>query len=357
MGTLGKRGPSTTVVGLHALLVLLAALALAACGGSDATTAPSPSVEPSPVAASPSVTPSETGTSLPTPTVAGTIAFTTLAGYMDNDICVVNTDGTGLKTLAGGEGCQQYPRWSPDGKKIVYYESAPGDQDPQHMWVMNADGSGKVQLTDIEYRNMFPSWSPDGKRIVFSHLVSYTGGVERDAIYVMNADGSGLRNVTSKKGPGVTSVDYWPTWEKDGTISFYRNGGSDGTTLSKFSVNPDGSGLTRLVKEAGSASDAWVKYEFGLSPDGKWVARHDVEADRLVIARVRGGGAPVPLLDPVAAYARLSVEVAWSPDGKALAIAGQTETSFERLYIVNADGTGLSAVPGVDSAKDPAWRP
>jgi Tol biopolymer transport system component len=338
-------------------LVLLAAtalLALVACGGSGTTASQSSS--PS-VMSSPSVTPSETGIPLPTPTVAGTIAFTALAGYKDTDICVVNTDGTGLKTLAGGEGCQQYPRWSPDGKKIVYFESAPGDQDPQHVWVMNADGSGKVKLTDIEYRNVFPSWSPDGKRIVFTHLVFYTGGVERDAIYVMNADGSGLRNVTSKKGPGVTSADYWPTWEKDGTISFYRNGGSDGATLSKFSVNPDGSGLTRLVKEAGSASDAWVKYEYRLSPDGKWVARHDVKADLLEVVRVRGGGAPVPLLDPVAAYAGLSVEVAWSPDGKALAIAGQTETFFERLYIVNADGTGLSAVPGVDSAKDPAWRP
>ena len=357
MGTHGKRRSKTIVCGALMLLVLVVVLALAACGGSDSTASSSPSAQPSEAAASPSVTPSETGIPLPAPTVAGTIAFTTLAEYMDNDICVVNTDGTGLKTLAGGEGCQQYPRWSPDGKKIVYYESAPGDQDPQHVWVMNADGSGKVQLTDIEDRNMFPSWSPDGKRIVFTHLVAYNGGVERDAIYVMNADGSGLRNVTSKKSPGVTSVDYWPTWEKNGTISFYRNGGSDGTTLSMYSVNPDGSGLTRLVNEAGVAAGQWVKYEYRLSPDGRWMARHDVKADRLVVVPVAGGGGSVTLLDPVAAYAWLSVEVAWSPDGKALAIAGQTETSFERLYIVNADGTGLSAVPGVDAAKDPAWRP
>ena len=47
----------------------------------------------------------------------------------------------------------------------------------------------------------------------------------------------------------------------------------------------------------------WLKYEYGLSPDGKWVARHDVEADRLVVVPVRGGGLPVTLLDPVAAYA------------------------------------------------------
>jgi Tol biopolymer transport system component len=110
-----------------------------------------------------------------------------------------------------------------------------------------------------------------------------------------------------------------------------------------------------------------VKYELLLSPDGKWVARHDVETDRLVIVPVHGGGAPVTLLDPVAAYAESpsfasnvlgpSVDVAWSPDGKALAIAGQSEAAFSRLYIVNADGTGLSAVPGVDAAQEPAWRP
>jgi Tol biopolymer transport system component len=343
-------------------LGVIAVLTLAACGGSGTTASSSPSVK-----SSPSVTPSETRIPLPTPTVAGTIAFTTLAAYNDSDICVVNTDGTGLKTLAGvGDSAQsQHPRWSPDGKKIVYsrseiayVESEPGPQESTQVWVMNADGSGKTQLTkdSLGPRNFLPSWSPDGKQIVFTSVVFYTDGVERDAIYVMNADGSGLRNVTSKKGPGVTSADYWPTWEKDGTITFYRN--TRGGGLSMFSVNPDGSGLRRLVKEAGTATvRQWLKYEYGLSPDGKWVARHDVKADRLVVVPVRGSGPPVTLLDPVAAYAHETVDVTWSPDGKALAIAGQSETYMERLYVVNADGTGLSAVPGVDAAKEPAWRP
>ncbi|MCU0294188.1 MAG: hypothetical protein MUF10_19755 [Thermoanaerobaculaceae bacterium] len=344
--------------------LLVAVLSLAACGGSDPTASNSPSVEPGQAAASPSVATSPSKIPLPTPTVAGTIAFTkNLASYAqeppDYDICVVNTDGTGLKTLAGGKSCQIYPRWSPDGKKIVYYQSRPGDQNPQHVWVMNADGSGKVRLTkdSLGDQNVWPSWSPDGKRIVFSRLMFYTAGVARVAIYAMNADGSGVRNVTSKKGPGVSLVDYWPTCEEDGTISFYRNTGSDGTTLSKFSVNPDGSGLTRLVKEAGFAAGQWVKYELGLSPGGKEVARYDVETDRLVLVPVSGAGAPVVLLDPVTDYAKVSVEVAWSPNGEALAVAAQSETPFSPLYIVNADGTGLSAVSGVDAAKDPSWRP
>jgi len=345
------------------VFVLIAVLSLAACGGSDATDGTSPAA--SQAAASPAVAASPSGVPLPAPTVAGTIAFTRYGEdewtQADYDICVVDTDGTGLRVLAGGEGCQRYPRWSPDGSKIVYYESAIGDQDPQHVWVMNADGSGKTRLTkgSLGYRNIFPSWSPDGTRIAFTHLVFYTNGVERDAIYAMNADGSGLRNVTSKKGPGVSLVDYWPTWEKDGTISFYRNTRSGG--LSKFSVNPDGSGLRWMVKQAGATEyedeGCWVKYELTLSPDGRKVARRDMKTDRLVVVPVHGGGAPVVLLDPVAVYAEISVDVAWSPDGEALAIAGQSDTAFTRLYIVNADGTGLSAVPGVDAAQEPAWRP
>ena len=354
----------TRAVPLTTVLLLLPLLVLSACGGPGTTTSTPP---PSPAeAASPSVAASPSGIPLPTPTVAGTIAFTRHAEnewtQVDHDICVVDTDGTGLKVLAGGEGCQMYPQWSPDGSKIVYYQSTTGDGDPQNVWVMNADGSGKVQLTSDtarEVRSIWPSWSPDGRRIVFSHEVFYAGGVGRMAIYAMNADGSGVRNVTSKKGSGGTLADYWPTWERDGTISFYRNTG--GGVLSKFSVDPDGSGLTRVVREAGVTEyedeGKWVKYVLGASPDGKWVVRHDVKTDRLVVVPVRGAGAPVALLDPVAAYADISIDAAWSPDGEALALAAQSETPFSRLYIVNADGTGLSAVPGVDAAMQPAWRP
>ena len=205
--------------------MLVAVLALAACGGSGGGASSSPSAAPSQGRASPSMaaSPNETGTSLPTPTVAGTIAFTTLAGYNDNDICVVDTDGTGLKTLAGGEGCG-LARWSPEERRspTTRVRRGPG---PSQIWVMNADGPARrgSHGGSLGYRNFMPSWSPDGKRIVFTSLVFYTDGVERDAIYVMNADGSGLRNVTSRKGPGVTSADYWPTWEEDGTITFYRN--------------------------------------------------------------------------------------------------------------------------------------
>ena len=335
-------------------LGLLVTLVLAGCGGSTAaSTSPGATVAPSP-SASPGTTP------LPAPTVAGTIAFTRYDEAADDyDVCVVNTDGTGLKVLAGGKDWAMYPRWSPDGSRIVYYQAVAGG-DPQHVWVVNADGSGKKELTveapgDFLARNFWPSWSPDGKRIVFGRMMRFEP-VARDALFIMNADGSGLRNVTPTSIPGVNANDYWPAWGEDGRITFYRQQADDPTVLSRFGVDPDGSGLELLTEVAGSTADGpWWKYELAASPDGKSVVVNDVEADRLV---VRGDGGEVVLLEPITAYAEAPVlDAAWSPDGKALVIAGQSEGGLTRIYIVNADGTGLSQVPGVDAAMEPSWRP
>ena len=78
--------------------MVVATLLLTACGSLDTHSAPPNQAATSPsAAASPSVIP------LPTPTVAGTIAFSRLLEEQgEGEVCIVNTDGTGLETLAGG---------------------------------------------------------------------------------------------------------------------------------------------------------------------------------------------------------------------------------------------------------------
>ncbi len=64
----------------------------------------------------------------------------------------------------GGHSCR--PRFSPDGKKLVYVSS--GADGKGDVWIMNPDGSEKTRLTDRDDTyDYFPSWSPDGKYIVF----------------------------------------------------------------------------------------------------------------------------------------------------------------------------------------------
>jgi hypothetical protein len=97
------------------VLLVVAGLVLAACGGSDTTASTSPAA--SQAAGSPSVAASPSGIPLPTPTVAGIIAFTRYGEnewtQVDYDICVVNTDGTGLSAVPGIDAARE-PAWRPE---------------------------------------------------------------------------------------------------------------------------------------------------------------------------------------------------------------------------------------------------
>jgi hypothetical protein len=313
--------------------VAAAALALAACG-TDTTASTSPTSTPSPeVAESPS------GVPLPTPTVAGTIVFAHVLsseqGLEDADICVVEADGTGLKTLAGGPAWQEFPSWSPDGTKIVYDGGSSPDVRVAQVHVMNADGSGKVELT--EGSGYCPDWSPDGRRIVF---VRYVGGTHDEDIFVINADGTGERCVVDLK-----DSDSRPVWAKTGEIFFLHH-------EALYSVDPDGSGLAR-IELPGDVEN------LAISADGKMLAYQDDEL--VAVLPLRGAGKRVTLLDPVSDFVLHDPGVAsgWTRDGKALVVAGSSGDTIHgsRLYVVTARGSGLSAVPGIETALDPAWRP
>jgi Tol biopolymer transport system component len=352
MRTHGRRGSRASVAAT--LLLLGAGLALAACGGTAST---SPSAAPSQAAASPSVAASPTGIPLPPPTVTGTIAFQRYSRPgvdLTGDIYIVKTDGTGLKQLTNDPNVEGRPSWSPDGKRIVYavYPQGSGDSRDATMWVMNADGSGKRQLTKGAVGGDWATWSPDGKQIIYMRYMAE----EAFAIYAINADGSGLRRAVRPAAgslPGAREYDLFPTWAPDGRILFLRLG-------QVMSVNPDGSGLVQLTKGDNI-------YEFTLSPDGTRIAAHYNNSDRVAVVSVHGGGGPVTLLDPVSDYVRIAVseqanqfvDEAWTPNGKALAVASSSYYGWvgSRIYVVNADGSGLSAVPGIEHAVDPAWRP
>jgi len=328
MGTQGKRGSSTIVASALALLVVLAVLALAACGGSSTTASSSPS-------AAPSVTPSESTTPLPTPTVAGTLSFAKVSGG-DGNIYVVRADGTGLTRLTATSASEEQSAWSPDARKIVY---PVGNGSLYYIRVMKADGSGSHRLVRGAVAGYAPAWSPDGTKVAFSRFMG--GDVYYDLV-IVGADGKGLRKVTSGHD------DRWAAWAPDGTIYFLRL-----DDCQVYSVEPGGGRPTRITRLDYVAG-------FALSPDGKRLALWDSANDRLVLLPANGHGKPVVLVTEVHNMIKANWGcLAWSPDGKAIAFAASDlqNPPGSALYIVNADGSGLSTVPNTGEVWDPAWRP
>ncbi|MDW5549086.1 PKD domain-containing protein [Methanosarcina sp.] len=81
-----------------------------------------------------------------------------------SEVYTIKADGTGKTQLTSDSAKDNYPMFSPDGKKIIYVSNRAGSED---IWIMDADGKNKVQLTSGSAKDSFPVWSPDGKKIAF----------------------------------------------------------------------------------------------------------------------------------------------------------------------------------------------
>ncbi|MGH7614846.1 MAG: TolB family protein [Gemmatimonadales bacterium] len=155
-----------------------------------------------------------------------TIVFTSLRNG-DLDIYTMRTDGTQLKRLTHTLGYDGGPFFSPDGKLIVYRGSHPAtaadsaeyrtllDQHqvrPTRMdiWVMNADGSNQRQVTTLPGASFAPYVTPDGRRIIFAS--NYQNPRSRNFdLFLVNLDGSGLEPVTTSP-----EFDAFPMFSPDG---------------------------------------------------------------------------------------------------------------------------------------------
>jgi Tol biopolymer transport system component len=144
--------------------------------------------------------------------------------------------------------------WSPDGKALVIGVPSASRED---LYVIQADGTGFRQLTDAPFLHRLPRWSPDGSRIAFT---SNRGGTMQ--VWTIGADGSGLARFTDE-GRGIA----FPTWAHDGRrlAAVETAGPQSGTLL--FSLEKPGV-VERTLPKPEHVSFA----PFSFSRDGRSLA-------------------------------------------------------------------------------------
>ncbi len=208
-------------------------------------------------------------------------------GGDDYEIYVINADGSGLRQVTNDSAWDQDLAWSPDGKRLAFSSDRDGEPAIYTMaldgsdlkklsdagrtpawspdgsqiafavifdgiYVMNADGSGKTRLTDSSERgwDWFPRWSPDGKWILFASNPDHPGDAAYDAVYRMNADGSGI------VGLYIETIGQPPySWSPDGTSIAFVQGYFSAATI--FLMNADGSNVRPLMAENNGFHPVW----------------------------------------------------------------------------------------------------
>lgn len=179
-------------------------------------------------------------------------------GNLTTEIYVINADGSGhLKQLTHDDLFDCFPRWSPDGRTIVF-----GRQSPISLQVvvatMRADGSDKRELTTPLWGIGRSGFTPDGEHLVWD--TQQAGFVS--VIWIMNRDGDYHTRLTVARLKAGNSAP-----SPDGRhIAFESNSGTP-TALPNliFRMNLDGTGIKPLTRLAGNSHDVAPNY----SPDGR----------------------------------------------------------------------------------------
>jgi Tol biopolymer transport system component len=251
----------------------------------------------------------------------------------NEEIYVMNANGTDQRRLTNNPGYDTYPSWSPDSSKIAFTSRREGKTE---IYIMNADGSNQINLTNNEYIENSPSWSPDGRKIAFESVRD-----ENRRIYIMNSDGSNQIRLTSNG-----DENSHPSWSPDGGKIAYVAKQVLERKWDLYTVNLDGGGHTLVSEEFPFCRHpSW-------SPDGSRIALDaDIEGARVIYIINSDGENPARLTD----LNGLAYKPSWSPDGSKIAFGSKRGGDFE-IYVMNYDGSDQIRLTH-NGGKFPDWSP
>ncbi|GEM_PF-104004 len=253
------------------------------------------------------------------------------------DLGIIDFEKATLEKFYSSTKLDEYPVWSPDGTKVLFYSDQTGDRE---IFTLNADGSGLTQLTKSAGYDEDPDWSPDGTQIVF-HSARLGKGQN---LFIMNADGTKPRAITNDRFKNTT-----PRWSPRGNEILYSTTSSwPGWDLALYDLG---------TKTAAQLTGGFKTYcRAGWHPDGGRFAFSYGFGNEIDIYLQEKGGAPKQLTK----LTGREYDAIFADGGKKLFFVSEATAGAGNFQLFMLDMESLATTQiteGAGSVRHPSWSP
>lgn len=261
----------------------------------------------------------------------------------DDDIYIMEADGSGVRQLTDEPGRDYEPDGSPDGRTLVFASQRAGD-DGSQLFLMSVDGSDVRRLTfsavdGVRVVDDYPHWSPDGRRVVFQRTTIAAEGRPDADIWLIDVETAEERQLTDTP----EAWDSTPSFAADGESVLFESNRGGGFDI--YRLDLETMEVARLTDDPGTDAQA----------------KESADGTRIAFVSVRDGDNEVYVMDADGGNVRQLTDndvedrcPQWSPDGEMLSFYSERDGDRE-IYVMKADGSEqrrLTDSPGNDEVPD-----